>query len=148
LLTFEDFQPGRVFKSDWHTVTEEEIISFAREFDPQQFHTGVAERTRSLYPSVIASGWHSGSLCQRLMVASFLSKSACLGSPGLDYLRWPAPLAPDDEVRAICQVMEARVSKTRPGMGIVKFEVTLATRQGKVVLQMAPNVFISRAAAL
>ncbi len=147
LLTFEDFHPGRIFETGWRMVTEKEIVQFSEEFDPQWFHADSSGRDESLYPTLIASGWHSGSICQRLLVDSFLGKLACLGSPGLDYLRWPAPLMPNDEVRAMCKVIEARPSNSRPTMGIVRFEVSLVTKEGKVVLEMAPNVFISKDSA-
>lgn len=140
-LTFEDFHIGRVFTSKWRTVTRDEISQFAYEYDPQPFHTGHVANANSLFDTVIASGWHSGSVCQRLIVDAFLRESPCLGSPGLDYLRWLTPLLPGDEVRAVSKVLLARQSKSRPGIGIVKFEISLVTREDKVVVEMAANIF-------
>ena len=88
---FEDFEVGREFQSAERNITESEILAFAREFDPQTFHTGEKAHTSSIYDGLIASGWHSGAIAMRLMVDSFIGQSASLGSPGLDYLRWPNP---------------------------------------------------------
>ena len=141
-LSFEDFNIGRVFTSEWREVTEDEITRFAREYDPQPFHTGSsAHHVNFLFDTVVASGWHSASLCQRLIVDSFLVESTCLGCPGLDYLHWPSPLVPGDKIRAVSKVLHARRSQSRPGVGIVKFEISLVAREGKVVMEMLANIF-------
>jgi len=142
-LTFESFFIGRVFTSQLYRVTQEEITRFALEYDPQPFHTGSSGHANPLFDTVIASGWHSGSLCQKLIVDAFLCESTCLGSPGLDYLYWLAPLVPGDEIRAVSKVLHTRRSQSHPGMGIVKFEILLVTREGKAVMKMVANIFFS-----
>ena len=97
-----------------NAITESEILAFAREFDPQTFHTGEKAHTSSIYDGLIASGWHSGAIAMRLMVDSFIGESASLGSPGLDYLRWPNPMRPGDTVTLYVRVVEARRSPSIP----------------------------------
>ncbi len=147
MLTFENFYPGRVFISESYTVTREDIVRFALEFDPQSFHTGSTGQTAPLFDTVIASGWHSGALCQRLVVKTYLAQSTCVASPGLDFLRWPAPLVPGDEVRAVSKVLKARLTRSRPNLGIVKIDVSLVTPDGKVVVWMRANVLLATAGA-
>ena len=91
---FEDFKVGDVVESAGRTLTKEEILAFAREFDPQPFHTDEAAARETMYGGLIASGWHSGSLMMRLFYDSLFREVASLGSPGIDELRWLSPSAP------------------------------------------------------
>jgi len=144
VYAFHDFHPGRVFVSEWLKVTKEEIIDFAHKFDPQPFHTGINQRRFSLFDSIIASGWHTCALCQKLIVKNYLYNSTCLASSGVDYVRFSAPLLPGDQIRAISKVLNARDSDSRPKVGIVKFEICVSTLKEKEVLQMAVNVLFAK----
>ncbi len=141
ILYFEDFQVGREFRSGPRQVTTEEILEFAHRYDPQSFHTGEKGHTPSIFDGIIASGWHTGAISMRLMADSFIINSTCLGSPGNDYLRWPNPMRPGDEVTLSAKVIEARRSQNRPDRGVVKFEVELRNQKNELLLETAPVVF-------
>ena len=117
---FEDFQVGDVFELGTTSVTEEEIIAFARQFDPQPFHVDPAQARASVFGGIIASGWHTASLLMRLLVDNFLRETLSLGSPGLDEVRWLQPLRPGDTLRARFTILECRASKSRTEMGILR----------------------------
>lgn len=117
---FEDFQVGDVFELGTASVTEEEIIAFARQFDPQPFHVDPAQARASVFGGIIASGWHTASLLMRLLVDNFLRETLSLGSPGLDEVRWLQPLRPGDTLRARFTILECRASKSRTEMGILR----------------------------
>jgi acyl dehydratase len=142
----EDFTLGRAFPLPPHTVTREEIIAFAREFDPQPFHLG--DGGNGLSDGLTASGWHTCAIFMRALCDGLLLDSACLGSPGIDYLRWLKPVRPGDTLTAIATVIEARASKSRPDRGIVRFRHDVANQGGEAVLTMEnPILFLARPAS-
>ncbi len=91
---FEDYLPGSVHEFGSVTVQKNEIIEFARRFDPQRFHMDPEKAKQSAFGGLIASGWHTASLCMRLLVDHYVSRVASLGSPGVDELRWRKPFRP------------------------------------------------------
>jgi len=93
---FEDFAPGQDIDLGTRTVTEEEIVTFAREYDPQPFHVDRDAAAHSIYGGVIASGWHTCGMMMRMVVDGLLKRSASMGSPGLDGVRWLAPVRAGD----------------------------------------------------
>ena len=111
---FEDYTPGAVYEYGYITVTEAEIIDFAREFDPQPIHVDREFAARGPFQGLIASGWHTGSIMMRLFADHCLSRVASLASPGIDELRWPAPLRPGDSVKLRVTIVEARRSAPSP----------------------------------
>ncbi|MDQ6657326.1 MAG: MaoC family dehydratase [Actinomycetota bacterium] len=117
---FEDYLPGLVAEYGSITLTEPEIIEFARCFDPQYIHTDSERAAAGPYGGLIASGWHTSAVMMRLYVDHFLSQVATLGGPGCDELRWPAPVRPGDALRLRATVVEARVTKSRPDRGIIR----------------------------
>jgi acyl dehydratase len=142
----DDFTPGRSFPLPPHTVTREEIVDFAREFDPQPFHLG--EAGNGLTEGLTASGWHVCGLFMRALCDGILLDAACLGSPGIDTLRWLRPVRPGDTLAATSTVIEARASKSRPDRGIVRFRHEVANQAGERVLTMEnPILFLVRPAA-
>src|SRR5690242_11639548 len=96
MLYFEDMKPGDKMELGTYTVTREEILEFANKFDPQPFHINEDAAKKSMFGGLIASGWHTASICMRLYVDAILSKSMSLGSPGVDELRWKRPVRPGD----------------------------------------------------
>lgn len=141
---FEDLYVGRVFESGKCQVTRDEIISFARKYDPQAYHVGEKRSISSLYEDVIASGWHVGVVCMRLLVDTILNESSCLLCPELDYLHWPKPLKPRDEVMMRAKVIEARPSQSKPEIGVTKWVIELENQDQEVVLAMAPTILFAR----
>jgi acyl dehydratase len=140
---FEDFQPGELLELGSHKVTREEIIAFARQFDPQPFHLD-EEAGRSMFGTLIASGWHTASLCHRLLVDSVIGKSATLGSPGLDELRWLLPVRPEDVISARAEVLSLTPSRSKPDRGAIKIRLEARNHKGEIVMPELATAFFSR----
>jgi acyl dehydratase len=143
---FDDLKAGDRIDLGTVSVTEAEILDFAHDFDPQPFHVDGVAAARSPYGGLIASGWHTGSLFMRLLATGFLNHTASLGSPGLEELKWPAPVRPGDTLRGELEILEARTSSSRPDMGIVRSRGQLTNADGTVVLSLVATNFIGRSA--
>jgi acyl dehydratase len=142
---FEDYEPGAVYEYGYLSVGEEEILEFARRFDPQPIHVDREYAARGPYRGLIGSGWHSGSLAMRLIADHFLSKPASLGSPGLEELRWAVPLRPGDTLRLRAEILEARVSRSKPDRGIVVTAAALINQDdGRPISFRATNLLLRR----
>jgi acyl dehydratase len=136
MIWWEDFRIGDTTEMGRHTFTEEEILAFGRQFDPQPFHTDPAAAQESAFGGLIASGWHTCSVGMRLMVQSYLSRTASLGSPGIDNVRWLKPVRPGDTLAYRRTVVESRASATRKGVGLVKHRWEAVNQHGELVLTM------------
>jgi acyl dehydratase len=145
-LTFEDFPPGHFGTFGPRHVTREEILAFAAEFDPQPMHLDEAAASRSMLKGLSASGWHLCSLMMRMMVDGFVGRGASLGSPGVNEVRWLAPLRPGDDLRLDVDVVEARVSRSRPGTGIVMFKAVARNAAGQALCEMVSPIMMARRA--
>jgi len=135
-LYWEDFKPGEILEMGSHTFTEAEIIDFARQFDPQSFHTDPVAAKQSFFGGLIASGWHTCSIAMRLMVDRYVSRSASLGSPGIDHLRWIAPVRPGDTITYRRVILTARPSASKPGIGLVQSRWEAVNQRGEQVMTM------------
>lgn len=124
-LAFEDFTAGRVFALGTTVVDHDEMLAFARRFDPQPFHVDDEAARVSLFGGLAASGWFTAGLWMRLYVDEVLNQATALGSPGGEDLAWPAPVFAGDELTAAMEVLEARRSRSRPGLGLVRLRATL-----------------------
>jgi acyl dehydratase len=140
---FEDYIPGSVHEFGPITVEEEEIIAFAKRYDPQIFHIDPEVAMKSIYGGLIASGWLTGSLTMRLFADHYLSHVASLGSPGVREMRWIEPVRPGDELRIRVTVLEARRSNSKPDRGIVRSYVETLNQKGEIVLTMEPINFMA-----
>lgn len=118
-LYFEDFHPGQEMELGSHTVSEQEIVEFARQFDPQPFHVDHEAAGKSPFGGVIASGWHTCSIMMRIVVDSVLGNSSGMGSPGLDRVCWIVPVRPGDTLSVRYVTTQAKVSASRPERGMV-----------------------------
>jgi acyl dehydratase len=143
-LTFEDFPPGRLGTYGPRRVTREEIVAFAGEFDPQPMHLDEAAAARSMLKGLSGSGWHLCAIMMRMMFDAFIGRTASLGSPGVNELRWLAPLRPGDELVLDADVVEARVSRSRPETGIVTFKCTARNAAGEVLCEMVSPIIVKR----
>ncbi len=142
---FEDYQPGLVLEFGSIRVEEAEVIEFARRYDPQPFHIDAAAAAKGAFGGLIASGWHTGSLMMRLLVEHYLSPVASLGSPGLDELRWLAPVRPGDTLSARVTVLETRRSQSKPDRGLVQAKMEVLNQRREVVMSMkALNLTLCR----
>jgi acyl dehydratase len=143
-LYFEDFEPGRMYELGSHTVTEEEIIDFARAWDPQPFHVDPEAAASSPFGGLIASGWHTGSLWMRLYVTSMLGSAAAMGSPGIEELRWLAPVRPGDTLSASLVVLETTPSERHPGRGTLRSRGEMVNQDGVTVMSMLSRGHFAR----
>jgi acyl dehydratase len=134
-LYFEDIEPGGVYELGTRTVTESEIVAFAREWDPQPFHTDPEAAKGSVFGGLIASGWHTGSMWMRMYVDTMLG-SAARGSPGIEELRWLAPVRPGDTLSGRLTVLEATPSATRPDRGTIRIRGEMVNQDGVTVMSM------------
>jgi len=141
---WEDFPVGSERTHGTVTVTEEEILRFAREFDPQPFHTDPEAAKESPFGGLIASGWHTAALYMGLFVRSVLLDSASMGSPGVEELRWLAPVRPGDTLTGTSRIVEAWPSETQPGRGTVVGEHALVNQDGVVVMRMRARGLFAR----
>jgi acyl dehydratase len=142
LLHFEDFHEGQRFALGPREITGEEIISFATEFDPQPFHLDEAAAQDSILGGLAASGWHSTSLLLRLICDAFLSRSAVMGSSGMDDVKWLKPVLAGDILTGAIEIKSLRNSASRPGTGIMKFDAHLADQHGTLKIQMTGMFFM------
>lgn len=130
---FENFYPGQVLELGSCAVTEDAIIAFATQFDPQPFHLDHAKAAQSIFGGVIASGWHTCSMMMRLVVDNLLSTSSSMGSPGLDQVRWIKPVRPNDSLTLTIHVKEVRASSSKPDRGIVLAQWQAMNQHGELV---------------
>jgi acyl dehydratase len=130
---FEDFEVGKTIEIGSRSVTEEEIIAFAKQFDPQPFHVDKAAAEKSIYGGIIASGWHTCGMIMRLMVDEFLLEAASLGSPGVDEVRWLKPVRGGDTLTVTSTVLEARPSTSKSDRGMVVTLWRASNQHGELV---------------
>jgi acyl dehydratase len=133
---FEDYPLGAVALYGPIGADEAEIIDFGRRFDPQVFHTDPARAAAGPFGGVIASGWHTGSMMMRVLVDRYLSPVAGMGSPGMDELRWPAPVRPGDRLWVRVTVIEARRSESRPDRGMVRLLIEVQRDAATTVMSV------------
>ena len=133
-LYLEDFAPGQVRESAPRTITKDEIVAFAREYDPQPFHTDEEAAKRSVYDGLIASGWQTVGIMMRLLWDTFLKDTVSLGSPGSDEIRWLKPVRPGDTLRARFTVTEVVPSRSKLDRGIVRTFTEVLNQRGEVVM--------------
>jgi acyl dehydratase len=147
-LAFEDFTPGHFGSFGPRHVTREEIIAFAAEFDPQPMHLDEEAAKRSLLKGLSGSGWHLCAIVMRMMFDGYIGRTASLGSPGVNEMRWLAPFRPGDDLTIDVDVTEARVSRSRPDTGIVTFNCSVNNAAGQILAEMISPIMVQRRAAL
>ena len=135
-LFWEDFAVGSVRTFGAYQVRRDEVLAFARSYDPQPFHLDDAAAEASLFGRLAASGWHTCAMTMRMLCDGYLLQSASLGSPGIDNLRWHKPVYPGDTLHIDYTVLEARPMASRPGVGLVKSQTEVKNQHGDVVLSM------------
>jgi acyl dehydratase len=148
MLCFEDFPPGHFGRFGPRHVTREEILAFAAEFDPQPMHLDEEAAKHSMLKGLSGSGWHLCSLMMRMMVDGFIGRAASLGSPGVNELRWLAPLRPGDDLTLDVDITEARVSRSRPETGIVTFKAVVRNAAGLALCEWVSPIIVQRRASL
>ena len=146
---YEDLPEGATVALGSKTVTAEEIIEFASEFDAQPMHLDEAAGKASILGGLSASGWHTCAMFMRLLCDGFLLESTSQGSPGLDYVRWKKPVLSGDRLTGRSTVVGTRTSKSKPGLGFVTIKSEMLNQRGETVLEMEnTGMFLTREAAL
>ena len=144
---WEDFKPGQVIELGSRTIDKDSILAFAREFDPQPFHTDEEAARHTIFGGLIASGWHTGSLSMRLFYDGLIKDVVSLGSPGFDELRWVKPVRPGDTLSARFTVLECVASRSKPDRGVIRALLETRNQHGEVVMSItAVNIFGRRPA--
>ncbi len=141
---FEDFSAGEVLELGSVTVTEAEIVDFARRWDPQAFHVDPEAAKASVFGGLIASGWHTGSMWMRLYVDAMLDTAASQGSPGVEELRWLAPVRPGDTLAGRLTVLDVTPSDRRPDRGTVRIRGEMVNQDGVTVMSMTSRGHFGR----
>jgi acyl dehydratase len=141
---FEDFTVGETLPLGSRHVTRAEIIAFAAEFHPHPSHLDERSEPHALVDGLMASGWHTGALFMSLLCSGFLIESTSLGSPGIETLKWPKPVRPGDTLTGKSTVVEARASRSRPDMGIVRFRHEVVNQAGETVMWLDNSILFGR----
>ena len=133
---FENFSVGERFEFGDYLVTDEEIVEFARRYDPQPFHLDAEAAARSHFGGLIASGWMSCSVLMQLVCDHFIPPASSMGSPGVDELRWLKPVRPGDRLRAAVEVVGVKASQSKPSRGVITVQQELINQHGECVLTL------------
>jgi acyl dehydratase len=140
---FEDLPPGARFESESLLVNEKQLIEFAHKFDPQMFHLDRKTAERSIFKGLVASGWHTAAMTMRLFVQTLNFAQGAIGL-GVDELRWPNAVRPGDELRVETEIVEARLSRSKPRHGIIRLRNVTTNQRGEIVQSMYANALVPR----
>src|SRR5690348_15905958 len=144
---WKDLSVGKVIDLGARAVPKEEVLEFARLYDPQPFHTDEAAAQKSIYGGLIASGWHTCAMMMRLLYDGLLKHAASLGSPGVEKVQWLKPVRPGDRLRARMTIIEARASTSKPDRGIIKSKWEVYNQNDELVMMMEGMGMYRRRAA-
>ncbi|HEX7876547.1 MAG TPA: MaoC family dehydratase [Sphingobium sp.] len=144
IVYFEDIAIGDTVGFGPLTVSREEMVAFASEYDAQPFHLSDEAAAATHFGSLSASGWHTTALFMKMFVAEMQRipgrQEASLGAIGIDELRWLQPVRPGDTLRGTSEVLEKKASRSRPEMGVVKTRITLLNQEDEPVMTMMPII--------
>ncbi len=143
---FDDYQVGERFVSESATITEDEIVEFAKRFDPQPFHIDHEAAKASPYGGLIASGFHTLAFGFRLFIDTGAIEESGMGSPGVEQLRWLAPVRPGDTLRTEVEVAAKRPSGSDPGRGVLTMDFSVINQDDTTVLTMRSVILVRRKA--
>jgi len=144
LVYFEDVEVGQTRRFGRYPVTREEILDYARQFDPQPFHLDEAAAARSMFGGLIASGWHTGAMFIRMVSEEAVPGSASTGSIGFDDLKWLKPVRPGDVLSVEATVTEKIESRSRRDIGTVKIESRVLNQRDEPVMTLTSLVLYRR----
>ena len=143
-LHFEDFAPGSTRIDGGVTVTKDDIVAFARRFDPQPFHIDEEAAKRAFVGGLIASGWHTCALTMRMIADGFILDTASMGAPGIEELKWLQPVRPGNTLRVRATVLDARPSQSRPDRGLVRFRFEALNQADEIAMVQTNWIMIGR----
>lgn len=148
VLYLEDIAVGQTFGTGRLTVSAEEIIGFARAYDPQPFHTDAEAAKGTFFGGLAASGWHTAALTMRLLVGGEMAPANGIIGAGFEALNWPRPVRPGDTLRVVSEVLELRRSRSRPMQGVMKLRCRTLNQNDEVVQESIGNLIVVARAAL
>src|SRR5580692_7445505 len=140
---FDDIKVGDRFKSEPLNVTEKQVIEFAHKFDPQMFHLNPKAAERTLFKGLIASGWHTAAITMRLFVQTLNFAEGAIGL-GVDELRWPTAVKPNDVLQVETEIVDLRESQSKPSHGIVRLRYVTTNQRGDIVQTMYASALVLR----
>jgi acyl dehydratase len=144
-MQFSDFHPGQTIEFGQCVVTEQEVVEFASRYDPQPFHVDKDWAARSRWEGLIGSGFHTCGMAMRMVVDHLLAGSESIGSPGIEYVKWPAPVRPGDALRMKVRVLETNVSRSGR-VGAIRWQWLMMNQRDQAVLDlMVTSLFALRA---
>jgi acyl dehydratase len=147
LIYWDDIDVGQVFELGPRKIGRDEIVSFATAYDPQFFHVDDEAARQSIYGGIIASGWQTGAIAQRMLIDGFLGRAASLGSPGIDELRWRKPVHAGDELSLTLRVVNKQPSPRHDDRGSIDVAHEIKNQRGEVVMTYRARVMIGRRGA-
>src|SRR5437016_5085034 len=140
---FDDLKVGDRFKSEPLNVTEKQVIEFAHKFDPQMFHLSRKAAERTIFKGLIASGWHTAAMSMRLLVQTLNFAEGAIGL-GVDELRWPNAVRPCDALKVETEILELRLSRSKPNYGIIRLRNVTTNQRSEIVQTMTANAMVPR----
>ncbi len=140
----EDLSVGRKFSTGCLKVDAARIKSFAAEFDPQPFHLDEGAAEKTLFRGLAASGWHTAAMTMRLIVDGEFKPAGGILGAGFDQLQWPRAVRPGDELHAESEIIDVRLSRSKPGIGLVKVRVTTLNQNNEPVQIFIANLIVPR----
>ena len=135
-MKFADFKAGQVIDAGTYTLSEDELLQFAHAYDPQWFHTDPDAAAKGPFGGLIASGWHTCAIAMRLAADAALKGSESFASPGVEHIKWRQPVRPGDALSLRATVIETRVSRKQPSLGILRWRWQLLNQGGSEVLDL------------
>ena len=147
MLYFEDLKLGDQYTTPEHTVTAEEIMAFARQFDPQPFHTDPVAAKATFFGQLVASGWHTAAISMNLMVRGNMGLDGGVIGQGVEEMRWPRPVLPGDRLRVVMEVAELNPELSRTGRGKIKLHCSTLNQDSRVVQEMTARLLVARRSA-
>ena len=143
---YDDLKIGERFESEPLSVKEKELIEFAHKFDPQMFHLNRKTAERTIFKGLIASGWHTAAMTMRLFVRTLNFAEGAIGL-GVDELRWPNTVRPGDVLRVETEIVDLRLSRSKPNYGIVRLRNVTTNQRGEIVQSMLASAMVPRRVA-
>lgn len=148
MIYFEDLEVGAETYFGSYDVTREEVLEFARKYDPQPFHLSDEEAAKTHFGRLAASGWHTAAMTMAVIARHVVEhKQAGLGSPGIDELRWKKPVYPGDTLHVCGRILEKTPSRSRPEMGSFRTETNVTNQDDQLVMSFTSIVLIQRSPA-
>ena len=145
MIYWEDLDVGTTTEFGSYDVTREEMLEFARKYDPQPFHLSDEAAAKTHFGRIAASGWHTAAMTMRVIVDALTKvPQAGLGSPGVDELRWLRPVYPGDTLTVRGEIIEKTPSRSKPGLGTIRTKTTVTNQDGVDVMQYSSIVLMQR----